>query len=556
MKRKLSGKDVMRLMYESYTRHINEDQEGATLQEYQRLVDFAPKIEGGRLMLYLNVHEPELFGVLPQIITGEGGIISDIENTRAKKGLPPMTRDEKRAKIREYSTGMSKNKDTEYIKIAICDIAKLGSIFDDNGQVVDSDAYKSVITKIYGILQKLKKYNFAVSNEQVQSMFKTIFFYGKKIQSKENEISEINKNVDDLFFRLCNTLGKDETKKLLNTISVSKDNILTDHQLDFNNKLRIIAQAEKYDKNGANQLNTISYFATQRQWMKMGRIVVNFDYPYHLLAKHGGRGNEKGEEELLKKKGITRLNGFNARKAQNIHTNTELYANRENLFGYHIYFDVSATQPVNGVEDKFNTEPGMINNMTGELNDVAQQQIQKMGFSNDEDAKDRTTKLNQLFGTTDYEHVDLTYEATCMALGHKPNPSLKGDVQAEINEVNKKLVQIVAARLQETSGGGGIAKADNYKPLIPFGVIFIKGLIGLPMDNTEGLHLNDEYKEISKTLHPIIRDIAKDILDAKRKILSQGNRDVNINEMINLYSNMFIFEELFNKTINLLTENV
>ena len=109
MRKKLSGEDVLRLMYESYTRHMNEEQENTAPQEYKRLVDFAPKIEGGRLMLYINVHEPELFGVLPQIVTGEGGIISDIENERARKGLPPMTRDERRAKIGEFLTGMSKN---------------------------------------------------------------------------------------------------------------------------------------------------------------------------------------------------------------------------------------------------------------------------------------------------------------------------------------------------------------------------------------------------------------------------------------------------------------
>ena len=552
MKRKLSGEDVMRLMYESYTRHINEDQEGAAVQEYQRLVDFAPRIEGGYLMLYINVHEPELFGVLPQIITGEGGIISDIEKTRAKKGLPPMTRDEKRAKIREYTTGMTDNKDTEYVKIAICEKTKLGSIFDDNGQIIDSDAYKSVVEKIYNILNKLKKYNFAVSNEQVQSMFKTIFFYGKKLPTKE-DIAEINNNVDDLFFRLCNTLGEDETKKLLNTIQFSKDNVVSDHQLNFNNKLRIIAQAEKYDRNGGNQLNTISYFATQRQWMKMGRIVVDFDYPYHLDVFHGGRGDEKGEDEILQQRGKQMTGGFRGRKARNIETNAELYG--RSTFAYHIFFDVSATRPIDGVQDKFMTEPGMINNMTGELNDLAQQEIQKMGFSNDSDIENRTSKLNQIFGTTDYEHVNLTYEATCMALGHKLNPNVKEDIQAEIAEVNNMIRNRFVDWLQK-KWGGGIVKSDIYEPLVKIGMIIIQGLIGLPMDNAERLSISDDYRDIAKSIQPFVNEVARNILDCKRKIMSQKNQTDNINEIVNLYSNMFIFEELFNKTINLLTENV
>lgn len=552
MKRKLSGEDVMRLMYESYTRHINEDQEGAEAQEYQRLVDFAPRIENSQMVLYINVHEPDLFGVLPKIVTGEGGIISDIENERAKKGLPPMTRDEKRAKIREFLTGMSDNKDTEYIKINICSITNLGSIFDENGQLINSDAYKVVLAKIRSILQKLERYNFAVSKEQIQSMLNTIFFYAKKLPTKK-DIAEINNNVDDLFFRLCNTLGEDETKKLLNTIQFSKDNVVSDHQLNFNNKLRIIAQAEKYDKNGGNQLNTISYFATQRQWMKMGRIVVDFDYPYHLDVFHGGRGNEKGEDEILQQRGKQMTGGFRGRKARNIETNAELYG--RNTFAYHIFFDVSATRPINGVQDKFMTEPGMINNMTGELNDLAQQEIQKMGFSDDTDIKDRTSKLNQIFGTTDYEHVDLTYEATCMALGHKPNPNAKEDTQAEIAEVNNMIRNELVSWLQKKSGGG-IAKADNYKPLVPIGQIIIQGLIGLPMDNADNLRLSDDYRDMAKSMQPIVNQIARNILDCKRKIMSQKNQVDNVSEMVNLYSNMFIFEELFNKTINLLTENV
>ena len=551
MRKKLSGEDVLRLMYESYTRHMNEEQENTTPQEYKNLIDFAPNIERGKLVLYINIHDPKLFGVLPQIVTGEGGILSDIDNERAKEGLPPMTRDERRAKIGGFLTNMTPNKDTEYIKVPICDVGKLGSIFDENGNLVDSDAYKSVVNNILRILRKLEKYNFAVSDEQVRSMFNTIFFYAKRYPS-EKDIAEINNNVDELFFRLCNKLGEDETKKLLNTIHFSKDNVVTDHQLNFNNKLRIIAQAEKYDEKGANQLNTISYFATQRQWMKMGRIVVDFSYPYHLDVLHSSRGDEKGENEILQKRGMKMTTGVRARKGRNIATNAELYG--INGFAYHIYFDVSATMPVDGVQDKFMTEPGMVNNMTGELNDIAQQEIQKMGFSDDSDINDRTSKLNQIFGTTDYEGVDLTYEATCMAFGQKPNPDVRKDTQTEIVEINN-MIRNKLIQWAEKKSGGGIAKAANYQPLISIGMIMIQGLIGLPMDNASQVKITDEYKEMAKSMREPINTIAMDILNSKKKIISQGKQTDNVNEMFNIYSNMFIFEELFNKTIDLLTEN-
>ena len=76
------------------------------------------------------------------------------------------------------------------------------------------------------------------------------------------------------------------------------------------------------------------------------------------------------------------------------------------------------------------------------------------------------------------------------------------------------------------------------------------------MDNADSIKITDEYKDIAKSARPVINTIAMDILNSKKKIISQGKQTDNVNEMFNIYSNMFIFEELFNKTINLLTENV
>ena len=83
----------------------------------------------------------------------------------------------------------------------------------------------------------------------------------------------------------------------------------------------------------------------------------------------------------------------------------------------------------------------------------------------------------------------------------------------------------------------------------------IQGLIGLPMDNASQVKITDEYKDMAKSMRIPINTIAMDILNNKKKIISQGKQTDNVNDMFNLYSNMFIFEELFNKTINLLTEN-
>ena len=132
---------------------------------------------------------------------------------------------------------------------------------------------------------------------------------------------------------------------------------------------------------------------------------------------------------------------------------------------------------------------------------------------------------------------------------------MRKDTQAEIVEINNMIRNKLIEWAEEESGGG-IAKSANYQPLISIAQIMIQGLIGLPMDNADSIKITDEYKDIAKSARPVINTIAMDILNSKKKIISQGKQTDNVNEMFNIYSNMFIFEELFNKTINLLTENV
>lgn len=549
MRKKMTGEDVLRLMCESYTAALNEE-EVAQTQQYKNLLDFSPRLEGGKLVLYINIHDQNMFGALKNLATG---ITRETAEKQAKKLGRELTFEEIRAIGDSYTTGVQKDEngkvDTEWIRMNICPTNRLSDIFDENGQVVDSESYRLVVKKLWAILKKLEAFNFHVDEEQVKNMFDTIFYYGKNLPSKE-KLADIKAGVDDLFFKVCNTLGEEETKKLLNTIQFSKDEVVADYQLHLNNKLRIIVQAEKYDAQGANQLNTISYFATQRQWAKMGRQVVDFSFPYYLDVFHGGRGNEKAEQDELDKMGKVRTSGGRARQAMNKLTNKVVYGRTG--FGYHTFYDVSATRPVSGVEDKFITEPGMVNNMTGELNDKAMAEIEAMGLG-DNDNAERTDQLNKMFGTTNYEQVDATYKATCVALGHKPIFNGGEDIQSEIAETGK-MIEDELMKWATQKSGGGIAKADNYRPLVQIGRIIIQSIIGLPMDNTKGLKISDEYKEMAVSMQPIVNKISKSILDAKRDIMLKQKQSVGVNEMINIYSPLFVFEETFNKALNILTE--
>lgn len=557
MKKKINNNDILRLVYESYKRVINEDEMQNGSSDYNNgLIDFHPSFYKGKYYFNVTIRDKSLFSSLSNF----GRYMAGKAMRMAAKKNKPFTTDDFKRIEKTYNITTSNgalNNDTEWLIIKV-GIDNPETLLNENG----SPNWNSKdIAKIFNMLTALKS-RFNIDESEMKNAFQTMFHYVANKQTDEND-QNVRVETQKLFFKICQTIGEDKTKELLRTIQVTDEGFIADHQYSLHNRLRIIAQATIYDQNGDNQLNTISYLATPRQWRKMGRRVIDFSHPYHTVTFNGGKGNQNKEIEFAKMRGISPLKmnendangiGFNTGKGLNAAVNAELYGRKSFSYNDAVY-DVQATETINGVKDRFVEEPGMKNNITGELNDVA---IEKIGssteLSNQYDKDERTGKLNDLFNTTDYESVDLTYQATCMAFNITPNLANDASVQSKIKETGSIIDKMLINRLSGFKDGEGrIAKSENYLPLIPIGRIIIQAIIGLPMDYAPAIQWVQEHEQIANALSNHVHAISNLILMNKKKIKNQNG--ISITETLDIFSRMLVFEETFNNTLKLIKEN-
>lgn len=554
MRKKINSDGILRLVYESY-KNILKESENVAQTNSREPVDFHPSFYQGKYYFNVTIRDKSMFNGLANFGTAMAGMAM----RSAEKNNRPFTDmdfNKIKSTYRVSSSNGAVNEDTEWL------ILKVG--IDNPENLLNEDGTPNWnskdIKKIWNMLSVLKR-RMAIDDSEIKNAFQTMFHYVANKPNKENE-EQVQLETQKLFFKICQTLGEDETKQLLRTIQITDEGYIADHQYSLHNKLRIIAQAMIYDQNGDNQVNTISYLATPRQWRKMGRRVVDFSHPYHTVTFNGGRGNQNNEIEFAKTRGMSPIMnenekngiGFNVGKGLNAAVNADMYGRRSFSYNDAVY-DVQATETLNGVQDKFTEEPGMKNNLTGELNDTA---LQKMGKSTDSadkvDKEERTNKLNDMFGTTNYKNVDLTYQATCMASNVSATLDANADVKAKIKETGKMIDKMLISKLSGFKDGEGrIARPENYLPLIPIGRIIIQAIIGLPMDDAPAIQWAQEHQQVANALSSHVHSISNKILSNKRLIMN--TQKDNITEMIDIFAPMLVFEETFNNALKLLMEN-
>lgn len=427
------------------------------------------------------------------------------------------------------------------------------TILTEDGELNTSSSDARKIYQLMKFLQSLMGFG----NQIITNSFKTMYYFVVNRPSAETK-EEVDRETRKLFYKLCQTIGEEKTRKLIERIQIDDDSFIVDYQYDLKNKLRIIAQATIYDQKdpSANQVNTISYLLTPRQWNNLGREVVDFRFPYHTVTFNGGRVSEKDAVDNARthgKIGLMKESKYGQQTQRALVNRSNKEENNRYSFSYNdAIYDVQATEVIGGFVDKFNKEPGMKNNLTGELNDVAIEKINAMTKPND--GGDRTQKLNDIFGTNSYEGVNLTYEATCMTAGIKPSIGKDGDIKGMIKETTRLINDMLIKKMSGVKGEDGrIANPQNYLPLIPIGVIMIQAQIGLPMDDAPAVKWASEHEHVANALFNPVFAITHKILANKQKI--HNIQKENLTEMIELYSPLFIFEETFNYTLNLIKEN-
>lgn len=555
MRRKINNNDIIRLVYESCRRVLNEDD----TQQYNGYdpIDFHPSFYKGRYYFNITFRDKSLFGALSNFRTDMAGMAM---KAAQRRNMPFSEDDFNRIKNMFGITSDNKRLDdnTQWIILKV-EINSPETLLDADG---NPNPNSQDIKKILNLFKGLESKGIAISTDEKRNALNTMFYYVANKANKDNE-PQVDMEIQKLFFKICQTLGEEETKQLLRTIQITEEGFIADHQYSLHNKLRIIAQAMIYDQNGDNQVNTISYLATPRQWRKMGRMVTDFSHPYHTVTFNGGRGSQEKEIDFAHQRGMKPITmnennsngiGFATGKGLNAAVNADMYGRKSFSYNDAVY-DVQATEVIAGAKDRFTDEPGMKNNLTGELNDVA---IQQLGGTPDiaskEEKDDRTKKLNDMFGTNDYENIDLTYQATCMASNETPHIQNDADIAAKIKETGNLIDKMLIKRLSSFKDGEGhIARPENYLPLVPIGRIIIQAIIGLPMDDAPAIQWAQEHQQIANALSSHVHAISNKILRNKMSI--KHGQDAGINEMIGNYSKMFIFEEWFDNALKLLREN-
>lgn len=569
MVKKINSEKILRLVYEAYKRRLTEDTEEQPQQQPMRPIDYHVSFYNGRFYFNITVSDKSLYGAIGNLrsdlikklifknnrktiedLFGQYG--KDFVNTKEYKNL--LSKYSKYYQLNstfEEKDPSKRDNNNPDALVFNTPILHPDDLYDEDGNL---NPNSDDLRRIKGLLINFSKnIGHNISNEEIENAIKSAF-YGVKNMFFKEKMKDIEDDAKSLFFEVCKTIGEDETKKLLRTIQVGSQGMIFDSQLSLLNRLRVISQATKYDQNGGNQVQTVSYLQTERQWRKSGRQVINYDYPYYIVVAHKGRMGDKTEDALAKSMGYDRLeeeNDFLARKHRNKLVNKTY---DRNGFGYHTVYDVQATQPMQGYDDEWSTKPALKNNLTGELNDIAKERFNALNGNDNGEQENRTNKLNKLFNTTDYEGVNAIYQAVCMTANKKPYIPNDGDTKAMIRETGEMIDGMLREKLSSfAKGGGHIALPKNYQMLVPIGRIIIQSIIGLPMDSAPAIEWTDEHKEMTAALSSIVNTISNEILKKKEEVLNI--QKANITEMVNLYSPLFVFEETFNKTLKLIEEN-
>lgn len=556
MGRKINANDILRVVYETYRHMVSEDESNA---QKRSPIDYHVSFYAGNFYFNITVSDKKLYNSVSNLRTDLIKMLlfkndkEEIESLFSKYGKDFVNTKEYKKLFAKYSgyfnlNAQNSKKDGADVNMpnAIVfntPILHPDTIYDEDGNL---NAKSNDIKRIRSLIRNFaKRTGYSITDDDVNDAIKSAF-YGVKNMFFKEKIKDIEDDAKRMFFEVCKTIGEDETKRLLRTIQVGSQGMIFDSQLSFLNRLRIISQAEKYDKSGGNQLNTVSYVMTERQWRKSGRKVVDFSYPYYIVVAHKGRHGDKTEDIMAANMGYKKLeeeNNYIARKHRNKLVNRTY--NRSG-FGYHTVYDVQATAPINGYEDEWTVNPALKNNLTGELNDVAKERFEKLNNADYGDQKERTDKLNSLFHTTDYNGVSIIYNAVCAVGNVKQMPNDSNDIKTMIKRSGEIIDELLMKKLNSFKDGGGhIALAKNYQQLVPIGRIIIQSIIGLPMDSAPAIEWTEDHKDVAAALSGAVNSISNSILKKKEELMDANNG--KITEM---------YGDIIYNALKLLNENV
>lgn len=182
-------------------------------------------------------------------------------------------------------------------------------------------------------------------------------------------IKEQNERYGDLYENVIKSLNDPKTQELLQKIS----------KIGFNINEEIYGKV----RSGANAMRTYAvkpdatFVETRKGWREFNRIIKPDATQILLLAPTAKDKDEKRAEEKF---GVKRSDvADNPHKADAFRLNS-YSTNPDTDFKRVIFFDVSDTIVIPGEEDLWTGKAGLVNNLRGELNQLAREEMANAGI--------------------------------------------------------------------------------------------------------------------------------------------------------------------------------
>lgn len=175
------------------------------------------------------------------------------------------------------------------------------------------------------------------------------------------QIAKANESLANLMDRIISSYEKPEVRTLLSNIgTIGIDDEITDNVFGHVYSPKNILLAYAQDP-------SVTFLATRRRWKELNRMVDNSAKP--IILK--GTGNvdyspESAEISLgIKKSTAQKISKQSAHKFD-VESSVD-----PRFFQYYIYYDISDTKVIAGKKDIWAEQPGLKNNLTKELNQLA-----------------------------------------------------------------------------------------------------------------------------------------------------------------------------------------
>ena len=396
------------------------------------------------------------------------------------------------------------------------------------------DKFTEPIVKTLQFLEGTNHY----AMPSIENIMEELKIAYKNIVTKD-DMKNAEKSTDEIWLDFIKRLEDPEMQSLVKSISpYYMGDSIYGWKLAYANALKV-----------KKEMPQATFVFTPQQWAEKFNRKVNLD-AQRLLIKVPIDSEVYSKRETMNKVGYNQNTTYSdLSKQQKHHVDVSSRSGNAKHYTWVAVYDISQTTLMDGEEDRFNTEVGFKNNLTGELNDKAiQDKIKNGSVQNPED-------INKLYHNEN-GNVRLIVNALSNAI-KKEFPDLKvylpkpNASEEDFNRAFQDMVMKIADRLIEEKAK--IVRQENRQEGIKATLTAVSILTRL---NPQQVALKLAAKEFEPKYYFELRDIINDIIKMINQNMPKQETKLFIKEMNDMYIKpLESVEELMNM-LNVPTDNI